>query len=550
MVLEHGDLTDKDEGGNESLSNGAEKPRRDLHDDAPQILHLRRTDVHTIQTRQNDPGWRESYARWRQSFSQRFAKWDIAPDLAKDIGSARWLRGLGTLIALSVLALLCWPDFAPVEAAPAMRIDERARDEFRSQMIMPLALGADSGRHMGATRFVSPLNDAPERPSLEFVATLARGDSFARMLQRAGIGREESAHLANMIDKAMPLSEIEPGTQVDIVLGRRPAKDAPRPVDSLSFRARFDLKLAVERRDGRLQLAPHHIRVDDTPLRIRGTVGSSLYRSARAAGAPPRAIQQYLRQLGTELNVQRDIKSSDEFDLMLDYKRAATGEVEPGDLLYASVIRNGKPVKQMMRWGKDDRFFEASGVGAQQNGLMAPVPGRITSNYGMRRHPILGYKRMHAGMDFKATYGQPIYAASDGKVVYAGRHGGHGNYVKLNHGNGLATGYAHMSKIAVRSGSYVKRGQVIGYVGSTGLSTGPHLHYEMYRNGQTINPASVKFVTRAQLAGSELSAFRAELANLQSIPAGAALASLPPDTTMQGGPEREIDRVEQPKKID
>ena len=114
----------------------------------------------------------------------------------------------------------------------------------------------------------------------------------------------------------------------------------------------------------------------------------------------------------------------------------------------------------------------------------------------------------------------PIYAASDGRVVYAGRHGGHGNYVRIDHGGGLATGYAHMSRIAARAGSYVRRGQVIGYVGSSGLSTGPHLHYELYRNGATVNPMSVKFTTTSQLAGRDLAAFRARLAQLKGLKAG------------------------------
>ena len=126
----------------------------------------------------------------------------------------------------------------------------------------------------------------------------------------------------------------------------------------------------------------------------------------------------------------------------------------------------------------------------------------------------------------------------------AGRHGGHGNFVKLSHGNGLGTGYAHMSRIAVSNGERVRRGQVIGYVGSTGLSTGPHLHYEMYRNGATVNPSGVQFVTRAQLSGQELASFRARLAELQRIEPGAALATLAPDPTAEEEPVREIDRVD------
>jgi murein DD-endopeptidase MepM/ murein hydrolase activator NlpD len=485
----------------------------------------------------------ERYAEWRERTSARLASLDLVPDLAQDIGSRRWLRGAGTLLGLSAIALAGWPGFAPVEAAPVMVIDDPVRDEFRSQMIMPLALGGDSGRHMGATAAVMPLNSAPERPRLDLEATLARGDSFERMLERAGVGAAEADLIASMVASEVDLAEVEPGTKVDITLGRRPAPGASRPLEALSFRARFDLQLGVERQGAHLALDPRPIKVDDTPLRIRGVVGPSLYRSARAAGAPASSVQQYLRALGAEIDLDSAIASGDEFDLVVEYKRAATGEVETGKLLYAALIRDGKPRKQLLRWGSEGTFYEASGVGEQRSGLLAPVSGRISSSYGRRRHPILGYSRMHAGIDFAARYGTPIYAVSDGIVQFAGRHGGHGNYVKLSHGGGLGTGYGHMSRIAVSSGTRVRRGQVIGYVGSTGLSTGPHLHYEMYRNGATVNPMSVSFVTRAQLSGPELANFRARLAELQRIEPGAALATLAPDTSAEQEPVREIDRL-------
>jgi len=484
------------------------------------------------------------YGAWRARASARIASLDLVPDLAQDIGSRRWIRGAGTLLGLSAIAFAGWPGFTPVEAAPLLVIDDPVRDEFRSHMIMPLALGGDSGRRMGATTAVVSLRNTPERPRVDIEATLARGDSFERMLQRAGVGGAEADLIASLIASEIPLAEIAPGTQVDIKLGRRPAPGANRPLESLSFRARFDLQLAVQRQGAYLALDPRPIRIDSTPLRVRGVVGPSLYRSARAAGAPAGAVQQYLRALGTEIDLDRGIASGDEFDLIVEYKRAATGEVETGKLLYAAIVRGGKPRKQLLRWGDDGQFYEASGVGEQRSGLMAPVSGRISSRYGMRRHPILGYRRMHAGLDFKASYGTPIHAASDGTVQYAGRHGGHGNYVKLSHGGGLATGYAHMSRIAVANGSRVRRGQVIGYVGSTGLSTGPHLHYEMYRNGKTVNPSSVSFVTRAQLSGRELANFRARLSELQQVEPGAALANLAPDPSTASEPVREIDRLE------
>ena len=179
-------------------------------------------------------------------------------------------------------------------------------------------------------------------------------------------------------------------------------------------------------------------------------------------------------------------------------------------------------------------------MGKTRGAMMAPVAGRISSHYGMRRHPILGYARMHGGTDFAAVSGTPIYASADGVVNYAGRNAGHGNYVRIDHRKGLATAYSHMSRIASANGQRVRQGQIIGYVGSTALSTGPHLHYEMYRNGVKVNPLSVKFIGRAELEGAELAAFRRQLAALTAVPAGSAKPARAKPTT-QAGPVREID---------
>jgi len=151
--------------------------------------------------------------------------------------------------------------------------------------------------------------------------------------------------------------------------------------------------------------------------------------------------------------------------------------------------------------------------------LAAPVAGNITSWFGLRRHPILGYVRLHAGVDFGAPYGTPIFAVTDGSVIYAGWHGGHGNYVRLTHGGGTDTGYGHMSRIAVTVGEHVARGQVIGYVGATGLATGPHLHYELFRNGQPVDPLSMRFVPHhSQVDPRELAAFRAKMHEFLALP--------------------------------
>lgn len=487
----------------------------------------------------------EKFAQWREYLSEL----DWVPDLGMDIGSPTWFLGLITLTALCGFAISALPDFGPIAGHRPDPLSGYRADQARSQMIAPLAYGSDTGIRMAATDAVRPLAESPERPSIELVATLGRGDSLRRVLQRAGVASTDATQANDLIGRAVPLGDIKPGTRIDVILGRRPAKNQARPLDQLAFRARFDLNLEIVRDGNRLKLNRKPILVDDTPLRIKGTVGSSLYRSARAAGAPADAVQKYLQVIGSKLSVSRDIRATDEFDIILSYRRAETGEVEVGDLVYAGLERGGKPKAQLLKWESGGRtnWFEASGVGQSSGELARPTNGRITSNYGMRRHPILRYKRMHSGLDFGGGYGAPIYAVTDGTVIYSGRKGGFGNYVKLQHGGGLASGYAHMSRIAVSNGRRVRKGQIIGYIGSTGLSTGPHLHYELYRGGRAINPRSVKFVERAQLGGRELRRFKGTLQELQKVAPGAALTPMK-SASVQSEPEREISRLIKPLK--
>lgn len=476
---------------------------------------------------------------WRSRIEQSFHKLDLVHDLAEDIGSVRWYRGFASMLALGVVTLAFWPDFSAVEAATTVRAGAAVRDELRSQTIAPLAFGGDSGRRMGATAAVVPLAGVPERASLQLVATLGEGDSFGRMLQRAGASPYDAALASDMVAAVMPIGEVKPGTRFDVTLGQRVAPGEPRQLNKLIFRARFDLDLAVERQGGALTINRRPVAVDATPLRIRGTVGPSLFRAARAAGAPMKAIEQYLQTLAAHISLDGDMAPTDQFDMIVSYKRAAGGQNEVGDLVYAGLERDGKPLAQLVRW-KDGRFVDASSYGSSGNqpqvmsvGMVQPVNGRITSLYGLRRHPILGYVRMHAGVDFGAAFGSPIFAVSDGIVAFAGRHGGHGNYVKLDHGGGMGSGYGHMSRIAVSPGAHVQAGQVIGYVGSSGLSTGPHLHYEVYQNGHTVNPLGVRFSFQTAAVGAgvdkgELDAVKGKIAALKKVAPGAALQKLVP----------------------
>ncbi|HWL47065.1 MAG TPA: M23 family metallopeptidase [Sphingomonadaceae bacterium] len=459
---------------------------------------------------------------WRE----RLADLDLVVDLGARIGSREWFRGLATCTALCAAALAFTPSFGPLPAHSTTSLPPAQWAEARALAISPLAYGADTGRRMAPTAAVEPLTETPERPSINLVATLGQGDGFARALERAGVAKDEAATVAEIVARAISLGDLKAGTRMDVTLGRRPNKAAARPLDHLAFRARFDLKLAVARVDGALVLQRTPIAVDNTPLRVQGRVGSSLYASARAAGAPAGAVQNYIRALSTRMAVNRDIRADDRFDLIIEQRRAETGEVETGDLLYAG-LDQGKKETRLLKWasGGTSQWFEASGVGRTHSGMTKPVAGRQTSAFGLRRHPILGFSRFHKGVDFGAPYGSPIVAATAGVVEYAGRHGGHGNYVKLRHGGGMETGYAHMSRIAAKVGQRVRQGQIIGYVGSTGLSTGPHLHYEVYRNGTAINPLSVKFTSTERLAGSELARFKATLSRLLTVPTATAIAA-------------------------
>lgn len=456
---------------------------------------------------------------WFADFAESVRHYDLVPDLGRRIGSAEWFRGLFTCLSLCWLTYLLAPEFRPLPAATPTTVYGEAWEETRAQSIAPLAWGGGTGHRMAATQAVLTLSSVPERPTLDVVATLGENDGFAHVLERAGVGGSEAQRAADMVAGATALSDIKPGTTLRLTLGRRANRDVARPLEALDLRARLDLSLALRRDGGTLVLHRTPIAIDRTPLRISGPAGDSLYRAARAAGAPPRAVEAFIRAVAGKMSLD-DISGSARFDIIVERARAATGEVELGNLLFAGVAR-GTHEMQLLQWSVDGRteWFEASGVGQQRQGMGLPVSGgHMTSGFGMRFHPLLGYTRMHQGVDYGAPYGAPIFAVADGIVSYAGWHGGHGKYVRLAHANGLGTGYAHMSRFAVENGMRVRQGQIIGYVGSTGLSTGPHLHFETYRGGVVVNPTAIKFASASLLNGADLANFRAKLRALLAIP--------------------------------
>ena len=459
---------------------------------------------------------------WEQARA-RAAAVDWIPDLGCAIGSRQWWRGLLTCTALcyATYALLA-PDLGPLAAPAPAPLAGSQWDEARAQGIAPLAWGGTTGRRMAANDLVVPLAEAPERPTVELAATLGEGDNFANVLQRAGVSRSDAADAAARLRDAIALGDIAPGTRLSLTLGRRASKTMPRPLERLDMRARFDLAVTLTRAAEGMTLTRHPIAVDRTPLRIQGVVGASLYRAARAAGAPAKTVEAYIRAIATKLSIGSDVGPAATFDLVIDRERAATGETRLGNLQLAAITRPGGRPLQLVRWAADgtDEWWDANGQNERRGFMGMPVQGRITSTFGWRMHPLLRFVRLHKGMDIAAPWGSPVYAVLDGVVQTAGRAGGYGNFLKIQHGGNLGTGYGHLSRFAVSAGQRVRQGQVIAYVGSTGISTGPHLHWEVWRKGVAINPSSISFTSVASLSGDELRRFKARVQALLGVKVG------------------------------
>lgn len=254
--------------------------------------------------------------------------------------------------------------------------------------------------------------------------------------------------------------------------------------------------------------------------RARGTINSSLYVSAVDAGVPPAVLVRLIRIYSWGVDFQREIRRGDTFDAAFEQFYLEDGTfARNGNVLFASLTLSGgtQEVYRFKRAKGEADYFDAKGRSVRKALMRTPIDGaRLSSSFGRRKHPILGYTRMHTGVDFAAPSGTPIYAAGSGVVSYRGWKGGYGRYVRIRHNSTYSTAYAHMSRYARRAtrGARVQQGQVIGYVGTSGRSTGPHLHYEVHVSGKKINPMRLKLPSGKPLKGKELANFREHVSGL------------------------------------
>ncbi len=346
------------------------------------------------------------------------------------------------------------------------------------------------------------------------------GETLQAAVGRAGVDEDDARLAVETLGEVMDSADVQAGLAFDAAIAHPRGRRGPARLIGLSLRTGPSTALTLSRTfDGALRLRELDEQVRDEITVASGAVEGSIYASAARLGATPAVTAEVVKLFAHKLDFERDIRRGDNFTLVFDRKVTESGRtVAVGELEYAEL--RGVRVYRFQRPDGEVDYLDATGKAIKGFLLRTPVDGaRVTSTFGMRRHPVLGFNRAHQGVDFGAGTGTPILAAGDGVVEMAGRWGGYGNWLKISHGGGWDTGYGHLSGYAagIRPGMRVRQGQVVGYVGSTGLTTGPHLHYEVWKDGVRVNPIGASIPQGIVLTGDELATFRARVAQVNGL---------------------------------
>lgn len=351
---------------------------------------------------------------------------------------------------------------------------------------------------------------------------VANGETLAGLITRAGASPAEASAATASIGAVYDPRRLRPGQPINVFFSRRAGQAR---LTGVAFRSEPGASVTANRTDaGGFAARQVMMPVSFEIARIAAPVETSLYASALELGATDREIAALADAFSYDVDFQRDVRPGDHFELVFErYYDDEGNTVRTGDLLFVGLEsrRGPRAFYQFLAPG-DSRpdWYDAEGKSARKFLMRTPINGaRLSSGFGMRHHPILGYSRMHRGADFAAPIGTPILAAGDGAVVRASPYGSYGNYVRIRHSNGYETAYAHMSRFArgMRTGASVRQGQVIGYVGTTGRSTGPHLHYEVLRRGQQVNPVTLRVADGRNLEGRALELFQIERERIDTL---------------------------------
>ena len=354
------------------------------------------------------------------------------------------------------------------------------------------------------------------RPAVEQTVHVGKGDTLMKLMADVGVDRGEAHEAISALREVYDPKRLRVGQAITLTYAPPAARGMNATLVGMRLEKSFDREAGAGRLvDGRFDAFEIEKQLDLRVARASGTIQNSLFEDGAAEGVPARVMVEFIRLFSYDVDFQRDIHAGDRFDLLFERYHGEEGQIAAeGDIQYASMTVGGATYR-LFRFEMADGtvdYFDEKGASVRKELLKTPVDGaRISSGFGMRRHPILGYSKMHRGIDFAVPAGTPIMAAGNATISFAGRKGGYGKYIQLRHNGRYSTAYAHMSAFAkgIKSGQRIKQGEVIGYVGSTGRSTGPHLHYEVMEGGDQINPMDLK-LTGTQLAGKD--AYRFKLA--------------------------------------
>lgn len=357
------------------------------------------------------------------------------------------------------------------------------------------------------------------------VVTVGRGDTLMSVLGAGGVDRQDALTAVEALQDIYNPRALRAGDELTLTFAI--GEDGEQAFQGFSFTPNPGVQILTSRsEDNGFSSSQLKAKLTEELVRFKGSINSSLFDAAIGAGVPHGALNEFIRIFSYDVDFQRDIQKGDTFELAFNRKATANGEtVEVGDLVYASMTLSGNTIT-LFRFKSPDGtedFYNSKGESIRKALLRTPINGaRLSSGFGSRNHPVLGYTTMHKGVDFAAPTGTPIYAAGDGVIEMASPNGSYGNYVRVRHTSEYATAYAHMSGFGkgISSGVRVRQGDVIGFVGTTGRSTGPHLHYEILQGGKQVNPMGVRFPTGRKLAGADLKKFESARAGMEKTLAG------------------------------
>ena len=340
----------------------------------------------------------------------------------------------------------------------------------------------------------------------ESIYKLRAGEGVGAILKRAGYSAADTAAAIEAATSKASLRRLQIGMVFTIA------------DHGFRFSVKPGMDIYILRHPESGWIAINAIRPIDTFITfIQGSIDDSIYRAALDAGVNEAAFNEYVRVLGFSVDFQREVRRGDKFEMMYTIDRdALSGDVVDIDLQYAGLALSGDQLG-FFRYDSADSaigWYDENGNSAARTLIRTPITGaRLSSNFGTRRHPVNGFNAMHKGVDFAAPKGTPIIAAGSGVVREAGWKGSFGRYIRIKHNATYDTAYAHMSRIAphITAGSRVKQGEIIGYVGSTGRSTGAHLHYEILVNNRQVNPMTVRLPTGKQIDPVYLDDFKKQV---------------------------------------